>query len=73
MWSIGALQVRVLALAITMTRNSHFSQLRVILTDLGFYVPRLKDRRSFLTLGPPRSGPQPPLSRDKENPKIVKI
>ena len=69
MWSMGILQVRVLGLATTATRNSHFSELGVrgypiifdffvggspeILRILGFSPPRLSGGRSFPALGPP--------------------
>ena len=81
------LQVRVLGLVTTATRNSHFTELGLrdypkifdffvggapeILTILGFSPPRLSGGWLFPALGPPRSGPLRPLSRDKENPKIV--
>ena len=80
---------RVLGLATTATRNSHFSALGVrgypkffdffvggspeILKFFVFFPARLSGGRSFPALGPPRSGPRPPLSCERENPKFVKI
>ena len=85
---MGVLQVKVLGLATTATRNSHFSKLGVrgypkifdffvggsaeILKIFGFSPPRLSGGRSLPALGLPRSGPRPPLRRDRENPKMVK-
>ena len=85
---MGGLQVKVLGLATIATRNSHFSALEVrgypkilfiaggstkILTISRFYPPLLSGGWSFLALSPPRSGPRPPQSCDREKPKIVKI
>ena len=72
MWPMGVLQVRVLGLATTATRNFHFSASGVrgypkifdffvggspdISTILVFSPARLSGGRSFPALGPSRSG-----------------
>ena len=79
---MGVLQVRVLGLATIATRNSHFSELGVTPKFLIFCwgfpkiftvsPPRLCGCWLFQALGRLRSGPRPPLSRER-NLKIVQI
>ena len=86
MWSIGVLQVRVLGLVTTATRNSHFSELEVrgypkifdffdggspeILTILVVSPAQLSSGRSFPALGPPRSGPPAAAKPRQRKPQI---